>query len=480
MDFRAVALPIGKLMILIATFMLVPAAVDIAAGNPDWRVFSTSAVVIGCFGALTTAALSGREYAFRRREAFFFVNAAWLAFTLAGAIPLYGSSIEISFAGAFFEAASGLTTTGSTVLTGLDQMPPGILLWRSLLQWIGGIGIVVIGIWLLPGLRVGGSQLFALESSEKANKPYGRIEPFVARLMILYGGLTVSCTLLYMVCGMTFFQAINHAMTTVSTGGYSTSDSSFGQFQGTAVFWVAIVFMMLSALPFLSLIRFAEGKSIDDKQQIQALFIIVFIASFLVFLSERWMDDDPPFHLYTIAVFNVVSVITTTGYAAKDYLLSGNFVIAIFFLITFLGGCSGSTAGGFKMFRVVILISFVRSLLRRMVMPHRIQPARYSGKPVSNQVLEGILVFSILYAGTFAIFAAIYACMGMSPDTALSASITALANVGPGVGEIIGPSGTFQSVPEAAKWLLAIQMILGRLEIIGALLLVTPDFWMET
>lgn len=179
MDFRAVALPIGKLMMLIAAFMLVPAAVDMAAGNPDWRVFSTSAVIIGCFGALTTAALSGREYAFRRREAFFFVNAAWFAFTLAGAIPLYASSIKISFAGAFFEAASGLTTTGSTVLTGLDTMPPGILLWRSLLQWIGGIGIVVIGIWLLPGLRVGGSQLFALESSEKPTSPMAASSPLL-------------------------------------------------------------------------------------------------------------------------------------------------------------------------------------------------------------------------------------------------------------------------------------------------------------
>lgn len=479
MDYRAIALPIGRLLILIAGFMLIPAAADLMADNPDWIVFLVSALMIACIGALTTAALAGREFKYRPRETLLFVNAAWLTFTIAGAIPLYGSGLHISFTDAFFEAASGLTTTGSTILTGLDYMPPGILLWRSLMQWIGGIGIVVIGIWLLPSLRVGGSQLFAVESSEKATKPYGRIEPFLARLLLLYGSLTAACTLLYMLCGMTAFQAINHAMTTVSTGGYSTSDLSFGQFNGIAVYWVSIIFMIASSVPFLVLIRLAEGKPVEDTWQIFFLLTIVAIASFAIFLVERLEQGNAPFRLFTQAVFHVVSVVTTTGYASTDYLQWGAFIVAVFFVLTFLGGCSGSTAGGFKMFRIAVLLSYIRTLLNRMVLPHRVVNTHYSGRPVNSSVIEGVLVFGILYAGTFALFAAIYSMFGLDLETALSASITALANVGPGVGDIIGPAGNFQSLPDGAKWLLSFQMILGRLEIIAGLILLSPDFWLE-
>ncbi|MFD1697517.1 TrkH family potassium uptake protein [Roseibium aestuarii] len=479
MDFRAVALPIGKLLIVIAVFMLIPASVDLMARNSDWQAFLFSAAIIGCIGALSTAALSGRSGTLRRRETFLFVNMAWLAFCTAGAVPLYASGLHISFTDAFFESASGLTTTGSTILTGLDKLPPGILLWRSLLQWIGGIGIVVIGIWLLPGLRVGGSQLFAIESSENTAKPYGRIEPFMMRLLTLYGTLTVTCILLYIACGMTLFQAINHAMTTVSTGGYSTSDSSFGQFSGNAVFWVSSVFMLASSVPFLFLIRLIEGRELNDKQQVFWLLGIVAAASAAIFLDQRWVQSDDPFHLLTMAVFHVASVITTTGYAATDYLQWGPFIIALFFLLTFLGGCSGSTSGGFKIFRIVLLLQFILSLLRRMVFPHRILAPRYGDKPISPSVMEGVLVFGILYAGTFALFAMIYGFFGLDLPTALSASITALANVGPGVGDIIGPSGTFKPMPDAVKWMLSIQMILGRLEIIAGLILISPDFWLE-
>lgn len=477
MNYRAVALPIGRLLILIAVFMLIPASADLVAHNPDWIVFSVSALVLGCLGALTTAAFAGHAPGLRRRETFLFVNAAWATFCVAGALPLYSSGLGISFTDAFFEAASGLTTTGSTILSGLDHLPPGILLWRSLLQWIGGIGIIVVGIWLLPGLRVGGSHLFALESSENTTKPYGRIEPFLIRLLTLYGCLTLICTLLYLICGMSVFQAINHAMTTVSTGGYSTSDSSFGQFEGTSVYWVAIIFMLCSSIPFLFLIRSLEGKHSDDRQQILLFGVIIAIASFAIFLSQRWLQHDTPFHLFTISVFDVVSVITTTGYAAGDYLEWGTLVVAIFFLLTFLGGCSGSTSGGFKMFRVALLLSFIRVLLRRMMYPNRVLQPHYDGKPVNPSVIEGVLVFAVLYAGTFAVFGLAYTCFGLDLLTAFSGSITALANVGPGVGSIIGPSGTFESLPDGVKWLLAIQMILGRLEIIAGLVILTPDFW---
>ncbi|NVK33563.1 MAG: TrkH family potassium uptake protein [Rhodobacteraceae bacterium] len=480
MDFRAVALPIGRLLILIAGFLIIPAAADVFAGNPDWRVFLLSSLIVAIIGLLTNAAFSRHDLTMKRREAFVFVNVAWLVFCLASAIPLYASGLNISAADAFFESASGLTTTGATILTGLDHMPPGILLWRSLLQWIGGIGIVVIGIWFLPDLKVGGSQLFSMESSEKSVKPYGRIEPFIGRLLSLYGLLTVMCLLLYMLCGMTFFQAINHALTTVSTGGFSTSDSSFGQFDGTLVYWVAIIFMLTSSIPFLFLLRLAENKKSDDTQQIVMLLAIVAAASMIIFVSQRWEQHDTPFHLFTLSIFHVVSVITTTGYATSDYLQWGHFVVAIFFVLTFFGACSGSTSGGFKMFRISILLSYCLSILRKLVSPRRVEPARYNGHRVNNSVIEGVLVFAVLYSGTFALFGLAYTMMGLDILTAFSASITALANVGPGVGDIIGPSGTFQSLPDLAKWLLAAEMILGRLEIIAGLIILTPDFWRET
>lgn len=479
MNFRAVASPIGRLLLLVSLLMIAPAIVDVFAANSDWQVFITSALVLGTMGVLMTLAFRGERPPGNFREALIFVNAAWFAFSFAGAIPFYFSDLGISVTDAFFETASGLTTTGSTILTGLDAMPPGILLWRSLLQWIGGIGVIAIGIWLLPGLRVGGSQLFALESSEKTNKPYGHVGPFVYRLLAIYAGLTVSCIALYVLCGMSFFNAVTHAMTTVSTGGFSTSDQSFGQFQGLSVYWVAIIFMLASAVPFLYLIRSIEHRRLAGDVQIILLLGIVTTAAFIVFLLQRFMVEDAPFQTFTFAAFNVVSVITTTGYAANDYLQFGPAVIAIFFVLTFFGGCSGSTSGGFKMFRVAILSSYIRSLLRRMVRPHRVIDARYQGHTVGNPVLEGILVFAVLYTGAFAAFSVAYMMMGLDLETALSASITALANVGPGVGETIGPSGTFQSLPDAAKWLLASEMILGRLEILAGILLLSPDFWLE-
>lgn len=482
MDLRAVALPIGRLMILIALFMLIPAGADLMSRNPDWVVFSVSALIVGCVGGVATAAFLRAKTRFNTRETLVFVNAAWITFGIAGALPLWLSGLDISFADAFFEAISGLTTTGATVLTGLDRMPPGILLWRSLLQWIGGIGIVVLGVWLLPGLRVGGSQLFAIESSETNSKPYGRFEPFLIRLLILYASLTIASTLLYYLAGMTFFQAVNHSMTTVSTGGFSTSDSSMGQFDSLTIYWISSVFMILSGLPFLFLIKLVEGRDLHDlRDPGQVLFFLALIAGFSIaaFVALHLHDASAPFRQLTLSVFHVISIITTTGYAAGDYLRWGNLAVALFFMLTFLGGCSGSTSGGFKAFRVLLLLNFIRALLKGMLRPHRVVEARYDGRPVSPVIVEGVLVFALLYTGTFAAFALGYAGFGLDLQTSLSASITALANVGPGVGDIIGPSGTFQSLPESVKVLLSVEMILGRLEILSGVILLTPDFWAE-
>ncbi len=384
MNYRAIALPIGRLLILISVLMIVPGIADVFARNSDWQVFLVSALVLGTAGLLMTMAFQGEQPPSHFREAILFVNAAWFTFSFAGAVPL-----------------------------------------------------------------------------------------------ALYAGLSIACATLYLLCGMTFFEAVIHSMTTVSTGGFSTSDQSFGQFDGLAVYWVASVFMLGSAVPFLYLIRSIERRHWVKDVQIMLLLAIVAAASISVFLFERFIGHDTPFQMFTFAVFNVVSVITTTGYAANDYLQFGPPVIAIFFVLTFFGGCSGSTSGGFKMFRIAILGSYIQGLFRRMIRPHRVVEPKYQGRAVSNPVLEGVLVFAVLYAGAFAAFSLVYMMLGLDLETALSASITALANVGPGVGDTIGPSGTFQSLPDLAKWFLAVQMILGRLEILAGILLLTPDFWLD-
>ncbi|MTI43988.1 TrkH family potassium uptake protein [Roseibium hamelinense] len=459
--------------------MIIPAITDMFAHNADWQIFLVCAILVGGFGLLTSIACQGQGRPQNFREAILFVNTAWLVFSFAGAVPMWASELNISFTDAFFESASGLTTTGSTILTGIETLPPGILLWRALLQWIGGIGVVSLAIWLLPSLRVSGNQLFALETSETATKPYGRIAPFLFRLLFLYSYLSVSCCLLYLACGMTLFDAVVHAMTTVSTGGFSTSDASFGQFQGLSVYWVATVFMLASSVPFLYLIRSFENRRFEFDVQILLLFVLITTGAFGVLYFERFVVHDTPFHMLTLAVFNVVSVVSTTGYGANDYLQFGAPVIAIFFVLTFFGGCAGSTSGGFKMFRIAVLLSYIRVLLQRMVRPHRVIAPKYHGKRISISILEGTFVFAVLYSATFVLFAVFYLFLQMNLETALSASATALANVGPGIGDIIGPAGNFQNLPDAAKWLLAIQMILGRLEILGGLLLFTPDFWRE-
>ncbi len=479
MDIRAILLPISRFLLIISGFMLLPALADILSGNPDWKVFATSAVVLGGLGTLMVPALRGQPYTFRLQESFLLVNLAWVGLSVICAVPLYASGLHISFVDALFEASSGLTTTGSTVLTGLDELPPGILLWRSLLQWIGGLGIVVMGIMLLPALRVGGQQLFLIESSEDNAKPFGRTEYFVRRIVAVYIGLTVTCAGLYYEAGMTGFEAINHALTTISTGGFSTSDDSLGHFHSLTIDWIAIVFMLVSSLPFLFLITLIEKRRINAFRQVVFFLALTLVLTMILFAVSAWDHHAPPWLVFTSSAFHVASIISTTGFVTDDYLQWGSFAVCFFFLLTFVGGCNGSTAGGFKIFRIMILLSFVRARLRVLRYPRRVTNTRLEDTTVSTGTIESVVAFAILYVVTFAAFALAYSAFDVDIDTALSASITALANVGPGIGTEIGPVGNFADMPSAVKLLQSLEMILGRLELLGGILVLLPDFWLE-
>jgi len=467
----------GFFCLFLAAAMLVPMIVDLASGHPDWQAFLTASLLVGLVSVLAISATRGRVPPFSLRFGFLLVNALWLATALVGAIPFVAAGLSISFTDAVFESVSGLTTTGSTILSGLDDFPPGLLLWRSLLQWIGGLGIIAMSLLLLPFLRVGGMQIFRLESSTRSENPFPRFVEFSWALVGFYLVISLSCALGYMLAGMDLFEAVNHAMATVSTGGYSTHDASLGYY-GPGVHVVAIVFMIAGALPFIAILRAivtgSLAKALDP--QIPVLLAILAVLSLLVTLPAIDSGIEP--HLALVhALFNITSVVTTTGFASTDYTLWGPFAITVFFIATFLGGAAGSTSGGFKTYRLIILFKSLANALRELLYPHGLFIVRYDGAEVSPQALRAIATFFAAFIASWLLIGLGLSATGLDFVTAITGSLTALTNVGPGLGDIIGPAGNFASIPDTAKWLLVLAMLLGRLEIITVLVLVSPTFW---
>ena len=467
---------IALIAALLGGLMLFPAVADFLAGNPDWQVFAVSAAAILFTGGLVYSAMRKLKTELELRQIFIFVPLIWFMACVIGAIPLFLSGLDLSLTDAFFESASGFTTTGSTVLTGLDHLPPGILLWRSMVQWIGGLGVVVMGLVLLPSMRSGGQQLFLLESSDRSEKPFAHARLFAERIAMVYLLLTLACAISYWMLGMSLFDAFNHAMTTVSTGGYSTSDGSMGSFGTTAILLTATVFMFLGGLPFIFLIRLAAGRF--EKEVQIGYFIAMIAGAALAVLVTLILAGEPASGKQIVHVlFNVVSIITTTGYASEDYLTWGPAAIAVFFFLTFVGGCSGSTSGGYKQFRFVIVRQVIADSLAKTFRPHQVSRLKYGDRILDSEVVTSVMIFSFLYGGTFIIFAIIYGVLGLDFETAISGSATAIANVGPGIGSIIGPAGNFSTLSDPIKWMLCFEMIVGRLEIMSVYVLLAPSFW---
>ncbi|MEZ5879402.1 MAG: TrkH family potassium uptake protein [Nitratireductor sp.] len=467
---------IALIAALLGGLMLFPAVADFLAGNPDWQVFAVSAAAILFTGGLVYSAMRKLKAELELRQIFIFVPLIWFMACVIGAIPLFLSGLDLSLTDAFFESASGFTTTGSTVLTGLDHLPPGILLWRSMVQWIGGLGVVVMGLVLLPSMRSGGQQLFLLESSDRSEKPFAHARLFAERIAMVYLLLTLACAISYWMLGMSLFDAFNHAMTTVSTGGYSTSDGSMGSFGTTAILLTATVFMFLGGLPFIFLIRLAAGRF--EKEVQIGYFIAMIAGAALAVLVTLVLAGEPASGKQIVHVlFNVVSIITTTGYASEDYLTWGPAAIAVFFFLTFVGGCSGSTSGGYKQFRFVIVRQVIADSLAKTFRPHQVSRLKYGDRILDSEVVTSVMIFSFLYGGTFIIFAIIYGVLGLDFETAISGSATAIANVGPGIGSIIGPAGNFSTLSDPIKWMLCFEMIVGRLEIMSVYVLLVPSFW---
>ncbi len=468
----------GLLVSGLGIAMLVPAVVDIAAGNPDWQVFVASAGFTWTLGSLTAIATRRKERVrLTVRHAFLMTATVWIVMSAFSAIPFIG--IGLDYGDAFFEAVSGFTTTGSTVIAGLDALPPGVLLWRALLQWIGGLGLIVMAIIVLPFLRVGGMQLFHTESSDRSDKIVPRPAQLVGYIAGSYTALTVACAAAFAIAGMSVFDAVCHAMATLSTGGYSTHDASFGYFQEPSIHWIAVVFMLAGALPFVVYIRAAKGETMALWADPQVRAIVVMLAVVSIALGI-WLSQSQGLAVgeaMRLAAFNVVSIVTTTGFASTDYTTWGAPAIGLFFLLTFIGGCSGSTSGAIKIYRFQIIGHVILAHMRRLMRPNRVVTIHYDGKPVPDDVPRSVLAFITVYMGSIAAATLVLTMMGLDLVTALTAASTAIGNVGPGLGDIVGPAGNFASLPDGAKWALSATMLLGRLELFTLLVLFDREFW---
>jgi len=459
--------------------MLVPAIADAATDNPDWAVFLASAFVtlfVGGTLILTTRAKFSNLVV---RQAFILTTAAWVALAAFAALPFAFSNLGLSYTDAFFEAMSGITTTGSTVITGLDTAPPGILLWRALLQWLGGIGIIVMAISILPLLQVGGMQLFRMESSDSSDKAFPRVAQISAATAIIYTILTLVCAVAMWAAGMTPFEAAAHSMTTIATGGFSTSDASIGHFDSALMDWIVIIFMILGSLPFVLYFAMIRGnpRALVRDTQVQWFLITVAVSILLVAFWLVSKNDIELMRAIRLSSFNVVSIITGTGYASADYNAWGLLPVTAFFFFMFIGGCAGSTSCGIKIFRYQILFANARVQFRRMWQPNVVYSPRYNHKPIPESVTDAVMSFFFMFALIFGVLALALSLIGLDFVTAVSGAATAIANVGPALGPTIGPSGTFAPLPDAAKWVLSIGMLLGRLELFTVLVLFSPAFW---
>jgi trk system potassium uptake protein len=479
-DIRPVLFVVGLLLTALAGVMIVPAILDILTGSPDWRAFvfaSGATVFVG--GALAFATYSS-QMRMGLRQAFLMTGLCWLAATIFGALPFCLITTPLSYTDAFFEAMSGITTTGSTVIIGLDHMPYGILLWRALLQWMGGIGIIVTAIAVLPMLQVGGMQLFRMESPSRGEKALPRAAPLAAWLAGIYGGITGLWAIMLWLAGMTPFDAITHSMTTIATGGFSTSDLSVGKYDQPTIHWIVTFGMIAGALPFvhyLHLIRGRRSRSLFEDTQVRwFLGTLGGVILALTIAQVAYMGHSLDRALL-LGAFNATSIITGTGYATAEYDRWGSFAPAVFFVIMFIGGCAGSTTCGIKIFRFQILFAAAGAQIRRLIQPHGVFIAYYNRRPISSDVVESVMAFSLVYAAGFAILTIILSVLGLDFLTAASGAATAISNVGPGLGEVIGPSGTFAALPPAAKWALSVGMLLGRLEFFTILVLFAPSFW---
>lgn len=481
LDVRPVLFISGFVLLVLAAAMGVPVAVDVATSHSEWPSFLVSAMASAFFGLVLIAAnRTAGATDLSIRQAFLLTAVGWGLASVFGALPFYFGTLRLSPVDALFETVSGITTTGSTILTGLDGLPRAILMWRALLQWLGGVGVIVTSVALLPILGIGGMQLFRMETSDKTDKVKSRLAVVAFSVLLVYGLFTLVLAVALSGVGMTPLEAVCHAMAAISTGGFSTSDQSLGHF-GDGARWICVLGMLAGGASFTryGAVWTRNRRALLDDSQIR-WYLAVIVAFAVALTVWNWLGRDlEPYEAFRQSVFNVVSVITTTGFHTDNYGAWRGFGQVAFFFMMFIGGCTGSAAGGIKIFRYGVLFAVTRVQIRKLLHPHGVFVIDFNQIPLTDAVIRSVLGFMMFYFFCAVLLALGLTLFGLDVVSALSGAASALANVGPGLGSVIGPGGNFADLPDAAKCLLLFGMMVGRLELATLLILFSKLFWRE-
>jgi len=475
-NYKTVFFTLGILQIILGIFMLIPVIVQFLYSEVDSSFLGASIITI-IFGVLFFLSNLDHDKKLNLQQAFLLTALSWLSIAVFGSLPFVFSRLEFSFTNAFFESMSGITTTGSTIISNLEEMPKAILLWRAILQWLGGIGIIVMAITLMPIMNVGGMQLFQISNTDSSEKILPKSKEIALRLIYIYSTLTIICALTYKILGMNFFDSLTHSMTTIATGGFSNYNQSIGYFNSIPIETSAMIFIILGSLPFIAYIKFLSGNKKIFISDIQIrTFLKTILFSIIILSVYLIINDVNELNLRNI-LFNVISILTGTGYVNAQFDGWGSFPLVLFLILMFIGGCAGSTTCGIKIFRFQILYSFITNQLKKTIYPKGIFVLKYDKNPVDNKFISSIISFIYMYLVIFFILTALLSLTGLDFVTAISGAATSISNVGPGLGPIIGPNGNFSSLPDISKWILSLGMILGRLELFAILVLFLPSFW---
>ena len=475
-NYKTVFFTLGILQIILGIFMLIPVIAQFFYHEIDSSFFAASIVTI-IFGVLFFLSNLDHNKKLNLQQAFLLTALSWLSIAIFGSLPFIFSNVYFSFTNAFFESMSGITTTGSTIISNLEDMPKGILLWRALLQWLGGIGIIVMAITLMPIMNVGGMQLFKISNNDSSEKILPKSKEIALRLIYIYSSLTALCALSYKFLGMNIFDSLTHSMTTIATGGFSNYNQSIGFFNSVSIEISAMIFIILGSLPFIAYIKFLSGNKKIFLSDIQIkTFIKIIFFSVIVLTIYLSLNNSNQLNLRSI-FFNVISILTGTGYVNAQFDNWGGFSLVLFLILMFIGGCAGSTTCGIKIFRIQILYSFISNQLKKIIYPKGVFILKYDQNAVDNKFVASIISFIYMYLVIFFIITALLSLTGLDFITSISGAATSISNVGPGLGSTIGPNGNFSTLPDVSKLILTLGMILGRLELFAILVLFLPSFW---
>ena len=477
-NYKTVFFIIGVLQIILGIFMAIPIFSQFIFSEIDSSFITSSAITL-VFGVLFVLSNLDYEKKINLKQAFLLTTLSWLTIAIFGSLPFYFSDLNISFTDSFFESMSGLTTTGSTIISNLELAPKSVLLWRALLQWLGGIGIIVMAITLMPIMNIGGMLLFKVLNTDSSEEILPSSKEISLKLILIYFVLTFLCALAYKIFGMGYFDSLTHSMTTIATGGFSNYNNSIGHFNNVKIEITAMLFIILGSLPFIAYIKFLNGnrKVFLNDSQIKTFIKLIIISILILFFYLFIKIEDFSLNDFRYISFNSISILTGTGYVTGKFDQWGSFSLFFFLILMFIGGCAGSTTCGVKIFRIQILYKFIINQLKKIIFPRGIFVIKYENNNVNDKFLASIISFIYLYILLFFLITALLSLSGLDFITSISGAATSISNVGPGLGSVIGSSGNFSTLPDFSKWILSAGMLLGRLELFAILVLFLPSFW---